>query len=301
MKKKILIIGGTGFIGHHLAKKCLKLNWETSSISVNKPKKERRLKKVKYLHCDISRYKDLEKNTKKDFNYVVNLGGYIDHNNKKKVYNSHFLGVKNLANIFLKKNIDSFVQMGSSAEYGIDRSPLQENFKCKPQMIYGKSKLKATKFLITLFEKKKFPVTILRPYQVYGPKQSINRFVPLLINACIKNIKFITSHGKQKRDFVYVDDLISAILKSLSSKKSKGKIINIGSGKPITLLKIMKTIQKKIGGGKLLFGKIKLRVDEPMIIFPNLTNSVKFLNWRSKVSFNTGINNTIKEYKKKIG
>ena len=112
-------------------------------------------------------------------------------------------------------------------------------------MIYGKSKLKATKFLTDLFKEKKFPVTILRPYQVYGPKQKTDRFIPLLINACIKDIKFIASHGKQKRDFLYVDDLISAILKSLNNIKCKGKIINLGTGKPITLLKIMKTVRKK--------------------------------------------------------
>ena len=300
MKKKILIVGGTGFIGYHLAKRCLELNWEIRSLSLKKPKKTRRLKRVKYLYCDISKNKYLEKIIKEDFNYVVNLSGYIDHNDKKKAYNAHFLGVKNLANLFLKKNINTFIQMGSSAEYGSIKSPQKEKFKCKPQMIYGKSKLKATKFLTDLFKEKKFPVTILRPYQVYGPKQKTDRFIPLLINACIKDIKFIASHGKQKRDFLYVDDLISAILKSLNNIKCKGKIINLGTGKPITLLKIMKTVRKKIGGGELLLGKIKLRVDEPMVIFPELKNSTKLLNWKSKVGFNAGINNTIKEYKKKI-
>jgi nucleoside-diphosphate-sugar epimerase len=298
--KKILIIGGTGFIGYHLAKECLKLSWSVTSLSSKKPKTTRLLKKVNYLNCDISKGKKLNKLLKKNiYDFVVNLGGYINHFDKIKTYNAHFLGVKNLANIFLNKKLKSFVQIGSSAEYGKVVSPQNEKFTCKPTMIYGKSKLRATNFLLKLFKKRKFPVTILRFYQVYGPKQNIDRFIPLLIDACIKNTQFQASHGKQKRDFLYVDDAVYAILKTLNNKMSDGKIVNIGSGKPITLLSLMKRIKKKIGGGDILLGKIKLRKDEPLIIFPYLNNAIKILNWKSKTTLKNGINKTIESYMKK--
>ena len=57
--KKILIIGGTGFIGYHLSKRCLKLNWAITSISLNRPKKKRKLKNIKYLRCNISKKKKI--------------------------------------------------------------------------------------------------------------------------------------------------------------------------------------------------------------------------------------------------
>ena len=60
MKKKILIVGGTGFIGYHLAKICLKKNFLVTSLSFGKPKKERYLKKVKYIKCDISNEQEVE-------------------------------------------------------------------------------------------------------------------------------------------------------------------------------------------------------------------------------------------------
>ena len=158
----------------------------------------------------------------------------------------------------------------------------------------------ATKFLLNKYKKFNFPVTILRPYQIYGPKQKIDRFIPLLINSCIKNVDFIASHGKQKRDFIHVDDAIKGIINSIKNKKCRGEVINIGSGKPITLLKIMKFVQNKIGGGKILLGKIKLRADEQLIIYPNLKKAKKFLKWSKITSFETGINKTIKQYKKEI-
>ena len=102
-KKKILIVGGTGFIGYHLAKKCLQKGWKVTSISSNPPKKIRYLPKVKYIRCDIINKKLLKKCISKSFDYVVNLGGYVDHSNKKKTLKSHYDGCKNLAKIFLKK------------------------------------------------------------------------------------------------------------------------------------------------------------------------------------------------------
>ena len=208
--------------------------------------------------------------------------------------------VQIIPGMFLKKNIESFIQAGSSAEYGNTKSPHKETFKCKPEMIYGKSKLKSTKYLINLHKEKNFPATVIRYYQVYGPGQSINRFIPLLVNACIKNIEFPASHGKQKRDFLYVEDAVSAILKALINKTARGKVINIGSGRVITLLSLMKTIKKKIGSGKILLGRIKLRKDEPMIIAPNLSRSRKILKWQSTTPLKQGINKTIKFYKRII-
>ena len=64
-KKKILIVGGTGFIGYHLAKASLKKGWKVTSVSINKPKKIRRLKNIKYIFCDITKKNFIKKKDKK--------------------------------------------------------------------------------------------------------------------------------------------------------------------------------------------------------------------------------------------
>ena len=300
LKNSILIVGATGFIGYHLAKKCLKLGWEVTSISSKAPKKKRFLHKVKYLIVDISNKNILKKKLekiKKKYNFIVNLGGYVDHSNTKKTYNSHFLGCKNIAEIFKENNLTRFVQIGSSSEYGAKNSPQKENSKCKPKSVYGKSKLHATSYLINLFKKKNFPVVILRLYQVYGPKQDSNRFIPIVINGCLNKKKFDCSEGKQYRDFLHIDDVVQAIIFSLKKKTALGEIINIGSGRSKKIKVLIKKIKKLSGGGDPQYGKIKLRSDEILKIYPSISKAKKILKWRPKIRFEIGLRKTIDSYK----
>lgn len=299
IRKKILIVGGTGFIGYHLAKKALKKGWLITSISTNPPPKKRFLTRINYLICDISNKSLLKKKINEHFDYVVNLGGYVDHSNKKKTFKSHYLGCKNLAEIFLKKKVISFVQMGSSIEYGDRKSPHSEHVKCYTKSIksiYGKAKLLSTIYLLDLFKKNHFPSTILRLYLAYGPKQDINRFLPIIIQGCLKDKKFPCSNGNQLRDFIHVDDVVDAILKSLTRKKSRGEIINIGSGKPKKIKNIINFVKKRIKGGQPQFGKIKLRKDEILKMYPNISKAKNKIGWKPKISFATGIRNTIRSY-----
>ncbi len=297
MKKiKILIVGGTGFIGYHLARRAVKEGWQVTSISTNKPKKIRKISKVRYLLCDISSKKSLKKKLKIKFNYVVNLGGYVDHTNSKKVYKSHYLGCVNLIQLLIKNPPLTFVQMGSSGEYGKLKSPHKEYFECKPISIYAKSKLLASKYLLKMYKKNNFPSVILRLYQSYGPKQDQNRFIPFVIASCLMNKNFPCSDGKQFRDFLHVDDVVEAIIKSLNNKNAIGEIFNLGTGKPKKIKDIIYKLNKFIKKGNPEFGKIKMRKDEYKKIFPSIKKANIKLKWYPKISFAKGLKQTIKFY-----
>ena len=299
MKKKIniLIIGGTGFIGYYLSKKCIAKKWSVTSISTKKPKKKRYLKKVRYVLCDISKKSQIKLKIKKYYDFVVNLGGHVDHNNLKKTYQSHYIGVKNLVEIFLSNQPKLFLQMGSAGEYGKISSPHKEKYLgASSASVYNKSKLLASKFLLNLHKQKEFPATVLRLYQAYGPKQDTNRLIPIVIDSCIKNKKFDCSNGNQIRDFIFIEDVINLIMKCFSNKSSiKGEIINLGSGKPIKVKKLIKKIRLLIGQGSPQFGKIKMRKDELQKSYPSISKAKK-LNWRPKTSLDEGLKLTIKSF-----
>lgn len=295
-KKTILITGGTGFIGYHLAKQCLKFGWQVTSISTKAPKKIRYLNKVNYLYCDITNKKFLKKKINKKYDYIVNLGGHVDHKDEIRTFKSHFYGLRNIANIFLEKKPKAFVQVGSCAEYGGSKSPQKESQNCKTKSKYGLAKLNSTRYLINLFKKKKFPSVVIRLYQAYGPRQDFNRLIPIVIKACRRNEKFNCSDGNQLRDFTYIDDIIDAIIKSLKKKKAQGNIINIGSGRPKKIKNIISFLKKINKGGHPQYGKIKLRKDETLVIYPSIKKARQLIGWKPKTSFQTGIRKTINFY-----
>ena len=100
----------------------------------------------------------------------------------------------------------------------------------------------------------------------------------------------------QLRDFIHVNDVVDAIQKTLKSKKARGHILNIGSGKPRKVKNIINYIKKFLKGGHPQFGKIKLRKDEILKIYPNISKAKNIINWRPKISFEKGIKSTIKFY-----
>ena len=300
MKKKILIIGGTGFLGYHLAKKCLLKKWDVTSISTNKPNNVRFLAKVKYLILDITKKKLLLNKIKSNYDFVVNFGGYVNHKEKSKTYKSHYIGCKNLADIFKDSKIKLFIQIGSSVEYGNLKSPQKEDSKTnvnKLKSTYGKAKLMATNYLLKLNKTHNFPCTILRLYLVYGPYQDKNRLIPHTLNECLNDNLFDCSAGKQYRDFLFVDDLMTAIFKCFYNKQSIGEIMNVGTGKPQNIKKVILFIRNNIKLGNPVFGKIPLRKDEILRLYPDISKVKKILNWGPQTSFNKGIKTLIRYYK----
>ena len=294
-KKTILVVGGSGFLGYHLCKFFLKKKLKVLSLSLNNPEKLRKLKKVKYFYSDVSKLNKIKFLNKINIDYVINCGGYVDHVNKKKKYDTHVNGCKNLVKIFIKKKIRTFVQIGSSAEYGSSKSPQSEINYTNPTGSYGKCKLAATKFLKSL--KISFPFVILRPYQVYGPYQDNNRLIPFIINSCLQNKKFPCTTGVQFRDFLYIDDFVESIYKCLDNKKSYKEIINVGLGKPVQVKKIINKIKNSVRSGHPEFGKILMRNDEQKKVYPSIKKASKYINWRPKISIESGLNKTIKFYK----
>tara|TARA_A100001011_G_scaffold312565_1_gene330057 strand:- start:180 stop:1088 length:909 start_codon:yes stop_codon:yes gene_type:complete len=299
--KKLLVIGGTGFIGYHIIKEAKKRKLKVTSISLSKPKLKRFHKNVKYISLNITDYQSLKKKLKKNFDFVINAGGYGGNPDfgpsGKILFDSHYLGLINLIKVLSKKKIKKFVQIGSSDEYGRSKSPQKENYDCFPQTPYSLAKLACTNFLLNLYKINNFPVTIIRLFLVYGPKQDNNRILPHVIENCLKNKSFPLTKGEQYCDFCFIDDAVNAMFKTFNLKKTNGKIINVGSGNPIKIKKAINLICKMIGAGKPRFGKLKYKKNINMKLYPDITRAKKLIKWKPKINFLQGIKLTISTFK----
>lgn len=302
MKKKLLVIGGTGFLGSHVCREAIKKNYRVISVSTKKTKFNL-IKKVKYIKCDISNSTKIKRKLNFEVDYIINFGGYVDHSDKNKTYQSHFKGCKNLIDFYQKKKIKKFIQIGSSLEYGKTKSPHKEKTMTKKvillKSIYAKSKLLSTNYCMNAFKKNFFPVIVLRPYLVYGPGQKIDRLIPFIISKSLTNKTFPCSSGVQLRNFLFVEDFVKAIFKTLTKKNVNGEIINIGSNNNLKVKKVILMIKNYLNSGKPMFGKIKLRKDESIKYYPSIKKAKNLINWKPLIQFEKGLIQTIKYYKEK--
>jgi nucleoside-diphosphate-sugar epimerase len=299
--KKLLIIGGTGFIGKHLSREAVRQGYKTSVISLHKVIETESIDGVNYLTSDVTNCDEL-KNILEDqpFTHVVNLGGYVNHAKFKSggrdILDTHYLGVENLIEVLDWGILKSFVQVGSSDEYGDTAAPQCENNKEEPISPYSMGKLAAGQLLQMLNRTEGFPVVILRLFLVYGPGQNNQRFLPQIIEGCLNGESFSSSHGQQLRDFCYIEDVVNGIILALENPDVVGHVINLASGEPVKIRTVIEKVVQIIGSGMPEYGNVPYRVGENMALYADITKAKKILNWQPKTSLSDGLAITIKSY-----
>ena len=297
-KEKILIVGGTGFIGYHLIKEAKRKGLIVTSLSLHPPVTSRHETDVEYLFVDILKENSVRNALKeKSYDYVVNLGGYIKHNLFKLGgrchLEEHFTGTINLVENISRDNLKSFIQVGSSDEYGGAPSPQKECMRESPISPYSLGKVCSAHFLQMLNTSEQYPAIILRLFLTYGPGQNDKRFIPQVINNCLQAKEFSVSAGNQLRDFCYVEDVVNAILLSLGNEQAIGQIFNVGSGMAVSIREVIELIREKVGKGSPKFGQIPYRPGENMSLYANIEKAKNILDWAPKISLTQGIDATI--------
>lgn len=296
VKPRLLVIGGTGFIGHHLLA-ATKDDWQVTSISLNPPSSQRFVNSVRYIQLDLTDFDAVNASLVEDYDYVVNLGGYIDHtlfkDGGQNLINSHFLALQNLIAILSRKSLKRFVHIGSSDEYGNLTAPQCEDFREEPISPYSLAKVASTHLVQMLHKTERFPGVVLRLFLTYGPHQDEKRFLPQVIKACLKGDEFAASEGNQLRDFCHVKDVVRAIILALRAKDVEGHVFNIASGKPVSIRLIIESVQKFVGGGIPQYGAIPFRAGENMALYARIQKAEEFLSWHPEVDLEVGLRQTI--------
>lgn len=305
---KTLVLGGTGFIGSNLSNHLIKEGVEVTIIRKTKSLKSTYgiSNSCKIVSANIENYKELlDLNIEWDFNFVINASGYGDHSKfsetNNDIINTHFLGLVNIVRILKRKDLIRYIHIGSGEEYGKIKNPSKEILREESCTPYAFSKTAATHFLQMLNRSENFPSVILRPFLVYGNNQAKNKLIPYLIDKCLKNENILLTRGNQIRDFIHINDLISAIKLICDSKEDSinGEIYDISAGDIMTIREITKKIQKMTKGGKPIYGSKIIRDSEGELLYSNSKKLREHLNWEPKVKFDYGLKEII-SYRKKF-
>jgi len=298
----LLVIGGTGFIGHHLLSAAQQRGWQITSVSLNPPSSERFVEGVRYLHFDLTYFEVAKKYLDENFDYVVNLGGYINHqlfqDGGRALIKTHSNSLQDLVEFIPRQRLKRFVQIGSSDEYGNASAPQHEDQREQAISPYSLAKTASTHFLQMLYRTEKFPAVTLRLFLTYGPGQDSSRFLPQIIRGCLDDAIFPTSPGEQLRDFCYVDDTVRAILKALTQPKIEGNVFNVASGKAVSIRTVIEKVCELTGYGNPQYGLVSYRNGENMTLYANISKAKRILKWESSTSLDTGLKKTINWFDK---
>lgn len=300
--KKILVSGGSGFIGSRLVEVLISLNAEVHLLedTENNTWRLNNLRENFYLYqVESWRYPDILKVFEKiNPDIVFNLRGKLKRikTNDRQLQKFNIEESQNFLKAAESIGVDACVHIGTIAEYGNSISALSETTPEKPICEYGKSKLKTSLWLKDLIFSKNFSATIIRLSVVYGPKQNIHDYlIPNVIKNCISGEDFeIPSTGEQKRDPIYIDDAIDAILVAGLEKKALGEVINIGLGKDYSVGEISNTINKESDYPiNITFSDDSHNDSIILDRWHDISKAMKILSWQPKYTLDEGIAKTL--------
>jgi UDP-glucose 4-epimerase len=300
---KVLITGGSGFIGGHLTEQLIKKGCKVTVYDI-KPSWN---KEVNYIFGDImdySRLKSAVEGHKTVCHLAAMVGVTACLSDENQVYRINLEGTKNIIRACREAGVENLLFTSSSEVYG-EGSPfkiLDESMEVRPISHYGKSKLYSEWLMREFSEEAGIKVTVLRYCNIYGVCQRKEFVVSIFIDSILhsKPIR-ICGNGEQLRSFTYVDDAVEGTIKALFRNDTGFEIFNIGSSSNI---KIKELAEKIMGFGSsskieyVSFEYLKRKPEcEILYRIPSIEKARKYLGYSDSTSLDKGLAITYDYYK----
>ena len=310
----ILVTGACGFIGSHLVEKLVKQNHNVRAFTFYNSRNsngwldntdKKILKDLDLVSGDIRDYDFLYQQTKK-IDVILHLAALIgipySYRATKSYIDTNITGTYNILNAAKLNNVSKTIITSTSEVYGTaQKVPILESHSLNAQSPYAASKIAADQLALSFHKSFGLSVSIIRPFNTFGPRQSARAIIPTIIIQLLKNKKIIKlGNLTPTRDFTFVDDTTDAFIKAVKTKNINGEIINIGNKFEISIKDILEILRKDFGykfNVKIEKKRIRKKNSEVQRLFSSNAKAMKILNWSPKYG---GINGFKKGLKKTI-
>jgi len=310
-RPRIIITGGAGFLGSHLVRAFLSLQWDVFATHRKQTDLSRLqgLDRLELVQADLSEGPlpiNLLQSIKA--NAVIHCAAFgVDYRqqNLEVALNTNVASTAYLVAMASQSNVRRFIHIGSALEYGPGEQFASENSRLDPQGIYGVTKAASTLAALDSARHHRLHLNVVRPFGIYGPHEGDHKFIPMIINALLKGEPLALSPGTQIRDYVFINDIAEAIVSLVVMKSPpEGEIFNLGSGQPVALKTIGNHIQSIMQdidlyqpdnskAPVLQWGAEEFRHDEIMRLVADPDKSFKTLGWKANTSIIDGLTRTI--------
>ncbi|HEX3794031.1 MAG TPA: SDR family NAD(P)-dependent oxidoreductase [Acidimicrobiales bacterium] len=305
--RRVLVTGGTGFLGSYVVKRLVaegsKVTAVSSSVSAASPKRLTEVRDsidlVEANLRDASSLAHVVANVQPElvihqaaFTHVGKSFSRIDENVQTNIQ-----GTVNLL-LALNGNFERFVYVGSGDVYGDAPVPFREDGPVRPASPYAVSKYAAEQFCRMFHQAYGWPITCLRPFNVYGPSQSPDRIIPELIISALSGRDLKMTEGRQTREFMFVEDVAEVFVRALTQPGIDGEVINVSRGEEVSIRELAVTVLELMGNPvQGLFGALDNRPNEIWRMFGDPTKARELLGWTPTTSLTDGLTRTIAWYR----
>jgi UDP-glucose 4-epimerase len=187
-----------------------------------------------------------------------------------------------------------FVNTGTGHEYGDNEPPFREDQDPRPELPYAITKTAAWRFCRRLYETRGWPIVTVRPFSVYGPRQAASTFIPACIRAALDGRNFRMTAGEQKRDWIYVTDVVQGFICAGTAPKAIGGTFNLCTGEETTLYETAQAIVSLVGTqSRIERGALPYRQGEIWRLVGDNARARSTLHWTPQVALHSGIQKTI--------
>jgi len=296
----ILVVGASGFIGANLFK-LLKAHREDVFAGIRESKGWRladvgKENIVVFDRCDTEKSKKvIETILPKTIFDCTAYGGYSFQDNTNEIYRVNFQSLIDFVTLLSSYSIVAYVHAGSSSEYGSNCEAPVESDICQPNSHYSVSKISAATFLKFVGSQKQFPAINLRLYSVYGPLEDSSRLIPNLIKNALAGRLPPFVDPRTSRDFVYIDDICEAFIKSAINMTPSiyGESINIGTGKKTTISELANLTKKEFSiKEEPEYGTMIARSWDLAEWYANPSKAKQLIGWEARYDLVNGLRAT---------
>ena len=310
--EKILITGATGFVGSHLTEICVEKGFDVVAFDRYNPnyslgwlEKSKYIKDINFKFGDIRDYDSVLK-TMKGCKVVFHLAALIgipySYLSPQAYIRTNVEGTYNILESAKYLNTKQTIITSTSEVYGTAKYvPIDEKHPFSAQSPYSASKISADHLAFSYFNSFKLPIKIIRPFNIYGPRQSSRAVIPSIIIQALNNKREIKlGNIKPTRDFTYVKDVCDAFLKVSKLKNFYGKTINVGSNNEYSIETIAKKVLKKLNSEakiKVETKRIRAKNSEVNRLVCNNKEIKKNTSWRPTTDIDQGLEKTINWFK----